>query len=43
MASTPWTEAERASLQRALRYAVAIFAAIGVTLVIVGLLSAALA
>lgn len=40
--STPWTEAERATLKRTLRYALAIFTAIAVTLVIVGILSAVL-
>lgn len=35
-----WTEAERASLRRMLRYAVAIFTAIGITLLIVGVLAA---
>lgn len=42
MTRTPWTDAERATLQRAMRYAAAIFAAIAVTLVIVGLASALL-
>jgi hypothetical protein len=42
MTRTPWTEAERAALQRTLRYAAAIFTAIAVTLVIVGLVSAAM-
>jgi hypothetical protein len=42
MTQTPWSEAERASLQRGLRYAAAIFTAIALTLVIVGLVSAVL-
>ncbi|GEM_PF-3499671 len=36
MTQTPWTEAERATLRRTVRYALAIFAAIALTLVIVG-------
>jgi hypothetical protein len=42
MTQTPWTDEERATLQRALRYAAAIFAAVALTLVIVGVASAAL-
>jgi hypothetical protein len=42
MTQTPWTDAERATLQRALRYAAAIFTAIALTLVIVAVASAVL-
>lgn len=42
MTQTPWSDAERATLKRSLRYALAIFAAIAITLVIVGVISAVL-
>jgi hypothetical protein len=42
MTRTPWTDAERATIRRSLRYALSIFIAIGVTLVVVGVLSAVL-
>ena len=42
MTQTPWSDAERATLKRSLRYALAIFTAIAVTLVIVGVISAVL-
>jgi hypothetical protein len=42
MTRTPWTDAERATLKRSLRYALAIFTAIAITLMIVGVLSAVL-
>jgi len=37
-AQKEWTESERASLRKMLRYGVAIFIAISVTLIIVGVL-----
>lgn len=42
MMGNDWTPAERAGLMRLLRYAVAIFTAIGLTLVVVALASTAL-
>lgn len=33
---TQWTDAERATLRRMVRYALAIFAAIAITLIVVG-------
>jgi hypothetical protein len=42
MTRTPWSDAERATLKRSLRYALTIFIAIGITLLIVGVLSSML-